>query len=232
MDRTLNRCCLAQARADMRRPHAVRAHHAPAFGWGVAPQVVMGGRPHDDGLPAWWKGPRDFGGWWWAVCAWFAVFEAEGGNPAPTGVVEVSDVELWLRRRNGAWTLLQAGPPDWATAYAPTGGPWHTVISAPRTPAAQCQPRDGYMIHGAKSRVMLPAIDGEPDASGVFATITHRLVGDPAARYVVQAGVDWWPSMSTRIADFAPFDYHPGACTGPFVPAVTGYAHSHVTAQR
>ena len=234
MTRYINRCCLAGIRAAMAQPHPVKPANAPAFGWGVAPQIIMS-KPNDAALPSWWKGPRDFGGAWKAVVAWFTVHEQEGGNPSPLAGVEVSDLELWGKKISGEWALLQAGVPEWCGTFAATGGTWNGAqlpITTQPDGSVIVTPKGGAMMHGARFRVPLPFAGAVPDVISIYATVTHRAVGAgaSASRFVVQCGVDWWPTMEAQTSAFSPCDYNPGAASGPFVKSETTQVHSHVYA--
>ena len=225
----INICCLNAARREMGVPNAVKPLGVPdSYGWGVRPMTVMGARPYGSALPTWWPGPII--GEWRAATVWFVVYEAEGGAGTPCDV-ELSDMQLWIKRRStGAWSLLQSGAPVWCGYYPVAGGP-ASKLPAPSvgTQTTKCRPTAQMFAHGGLGRVAIPWDAQGADLVELFGTVSHRAHG--AGRYVVQCGIDYKPTTTAKKGEIGDAPWYPAAALGPFGLSHRYMTHAHVHAK-
>lgn len=210
-------------KADMQSNEASLLNAPAGPGWSKGAAIVMGGAPRGDANPWWWK-PADpalkSSTPWNAITPWFVIYP--GTTNAATNVrVKISGITLYvLEKSTNKWKKIGTGMgnPTWASNYV------FEFLTPMSNPTPRIEP-DGTLsyklnansnpIHGGTLKV---AITGS-DIAAVFARITSELILDnpagvddrAAAQILVSVGVDYYPTMTSIIADFAPTGYAPGA---------------------
>lgn len=218
--------------------HEVRPLCSPCAGWGVKPIVVMGTEPYASALPSNWPGTRFAD--WRAMLGWFVIYEGVGGNTARNSAVEVSGIELWyLSKASKTWKLVQSGlQPNWGTTLAPDAMTTLSVTAAAKeeTPHSTTYvPTATNVVHGGLAQAETPwnSAANRSDIDAIYLAVRHRLalrdtsgVDDRAhANFVLQAGVDYYPYLGSRVSDLkAP--YVPGAGLGQFIKVSSQWRYS------
>ncbi|MFN3303062.1 MAG: hypothetical protein ACK44A_05005 [Roseateles sp.] len=217
--------------------HEVKPACRPCLGWGVKPLVVMGTEPYAAALPANWPGikfPE-----WKAVLSWFVIYEGVGGSTAKNSAVEVGSIELWyLSKSKKTWQLIQSGPlPKWDSTVSIDAVTLRATqayrVATPTSIAYM--PTTSNVVHGGLPQTPTPwnVSTNKADIDALYLSIKHRLVlKEPtgtddraAANFVLQAGVDYYPYMGSRVSDLkAP--YVPGAGLGQFIKVSPQWRYS------
>lgn len=217
--------------------HEVLPACAPCYGWGVKPLVVMGTEPYASALPPNWPGLRAAD--WKGMGSWFVIYEGTKGNTATNTAVEVGGIELWyLSKTTKTWRLVQSAPrPKWDMAVGPD------IVSLNAPPIARVAgsesvtyvPTAASVAHGGLPLTETPwdSATNKSDIEAIYLAVRHRLalrnptgVDDRAsANYVLNAGVDYMPSMFTRVRDLNA-TYAPGAGQGQYIKVSPQWRYS------
>lgn len=209
--------------ADMRRMNDVALAGAPPGpGWATGPgHVIMGNRPRGSATPSWWQPTnRAFKSddWWRALLPWMVIFDGVG-NGATNTRVELRDLKAWYKsRKTGKWILISQGAIDGENYPKHLSGTQTVPANRRNEPngTVSVRPAGGNVaFHGwcCGGRPIDP-----PDIAAIHVTTQARLiVDDPGkpddrdrAKFLVQVGADYYPTATTKIAEFAPTGYNPG----------------------
>lgn len=218
---------LKQALRDMStRNEALPAGVPASMGWRQGPVVTMGVQPYGHVLPNWWKGARPVD--WRAMLPWFTVYPVEGSEADPNDpIVEISGIDLWVRTfSERRWRRVAGGLPRWAAVYSQDAQRELKSLDAPPEGAVSV----GYavpswgMVHGGLGQYEVPWRSTSADLSAVLVLVRHRMrpAGGlnssvaPAGRIVVQAGLDYYPHLGSRVAELGA-SFVPGAGVGRFL---------------
>jgi hypothetical protein len=208
--------------SDMRKMNDMPLAGAPPGpGWATGPgHVTMGNRPRGSATPSYWQPHnRAFKSddWWRVLLPWMVIFDGVG-NDASNTRVEFRDLKAWYKsRKTGRWIPISQGPVEGANYPKHLAGT-RTVPPNQRTEpggTVSVRPPGGDVaFHGwcCGARSIDP-----PDVAAVHVTLQARLiVDDPArpddrdrAKYLVKVGADYYPTATTKIAEFAPTGYNP-----------------------
>lgn len=202
----------------------------PKFVWTQRAYVFMGQVPRGDATPPWWT-PADLlhktTATWNAVTPWFVLYP--GVSHAATNVrVKIRDVYVYyLDKTTSQWVLVNpgAGAPVWASHYSFAEEKFTAVgptVGRKEPDGGVSFKLDGdfHPIHGGVPKFPMPG----DRVAAVFAQMTTELVLDNpegvddrgAAQILASVGVDYYYAMGTKVADYAPMDYNPGAGAGRF----------------
>lgn len=207
-------------------PHGVSIEAA----WRTHPTIAQGMNPDNSNI-AWWPGPVFSA--WKGICAWFIIFQEETGHTATNGAVEISGISLTVLRKTGKWDVLfSQKQPAWFAAYSENAvnlGDPATWSAIGLDGGVDVQP--GYLyggapqtIHGGSGRLQLWDSHA-PDFDAIHVSVRHRLVlknrggvdDRSSAKFIIQAGADYYPTVTTTMQDIAPATYYPGVGLGQFV---------------
>jgi hypothetical protein len=195
----------------------------PGPGWATGPGfVLMGNRPRGSATATWWQPYNPAlksDAWWNILLPWMVLYDGVGSASTNTRVEMRNLKAYYLSRSTGAWVKISEGAVDGAY-YPKTLTGTDTVAPDFRTEAGgtvSVRPAGGNLaFHGwcCGGRSIVPA-----DVGALFVTMQTRLTVDnptlpddrSRARFLVQVGADYYPTASTKIADFAPTGYNPGA---------------------
>lgn len=210
---------------------------APCHGWGVKPLVVMGTEPYASALPPNWAGLRAAD--WKGMGSWFVIYAGTKGNTATNTAVEVSGIELWyFSKTTKTWRLVQSAPrPKWDTAVGPDTVSLNAppVVRVVGSESISYVPTATSVAHGGLPLTETPwnNATNKSDIDAIYLAVRHRLaLRDPTgvddranANYVLNAGVDYMPSMFTRVRDLNA-TYAPGAGQGQYIKVTPQWRHS------
>lgn len=216
---------IAMGLAHEATPHGVN----PAVAWYNTPALAQGMQPNNS-LIGWWPGPNFPA--WRAIIGWWIAYQATSGHAATNSAIEISGEQLAVLRKSGQWEILHREKvPAWFGAYAEDA-----VAQGDPTPwsaggldgGLEVQPAYSYLgapqaIHGGTPKLQLWS-GTEPDFDAIHMVVRHRLTlknrggtDDRAnANFVLQAGADYWPSVTTVVADLSPAGFLPGVGCGRF----------------
>lgn len=173
------------------------------------------------------------------MLSWFVIYEGLGGSTAKNSAVEVGSIELWyLSKSKKTWQLIQSGPiPKWDSTVAIDAVSLRpTQAFRAATPTSMVyMPTESNVVHGGLPQTPTPwnASTNKADIDALYLSIKHRLVLKDAsgvddraeANFVLQAGVDYYPYMGSRVSDLkAP--YVPGAGLGQFIKVSPQWRYS------
>jgi hypothetical protein len=208
--------------SDMRRMNDMPLAGAPPGpGWATGPgHVTMGNRPRGSATPSYWQPTnRAFKSddWWRVLLPWMVIFDGVG-NGATNTRVEFRDLKAYYKsRKTGKWILISQGPIDGANY------PKHLAGTRTVPPNQRTEPGGTVSVKPAGGDVAFHGwccgakpID-PPDVGAVHVTMQARLiVDDPGrpddrdqAKYLVKVGADYYPTATTKIAEFSPTGYNP-----------------------
>lgn len=210
-------------KADMTSNEAPLQGVSGTSGWQKAAIMSMGGTPRGDNSPTYWK-PADLtyksADYWSAIAPWFTLHK--GVDHKATNVrVKISNITAYiLKKSTNTWELVGAkdSDPIWAFYQKFDFGPAIALGNA----AARKEP-DGklsYKLTAESSRVhggsgKFPIIGS--DVKAVFIHMTTELILDDSsgvddrhlAQLLLSAGADYYPNMTTKVADYSPMTYAP-----------------------
>jgi hypothetical protein len=168
----------------------------PRFSWQYEPAITMYA-PRGDAIPSWWTGNRPE--WTYDVLTWFTALEAEG-NGATNTRVQIKDLRFYiLSEKNRTWKQhdFKAAPGTdlWKYPFAYDSG--NPGVRNESSGGISMKPKYPNFHHGYGNPI---TIDPR-DVRAVFVAMEFRLVVDDpnrpddrnSARYVVDAGGDYWP---------------------------------------
>ncbi len=213
-------------KSDMQLNEAKLLNAPPTWGWAIGAAIGMGSAPRGDAAPPSWI-PTDTSlrssSPWNAVVPWFVIFPGTA-NAAKNVRIKVYGATIYfLLKSTNQWKKIDTGlgNPTWAQVSTPN---YSSILykSYPRIEA------DGYLsykldansnpIHGGTPRYQLSSYGIDPlDINAVYVNFKTQLVlDDPlgvddrsSAQILVQVGADYYPTMATTSADFAPVYYTP-----------------------
>ena len=195
--------------------------------WAKRALIKMGNNPRGDATPTWWmpanaelKSAKP----WNVIVPWFVIYP--GVDHKATNVrVKVYKISiLMLLKSTNEWKKINTGDgkPGWASNYKFNLG----------AKVSKAEPRvesDGQLsyklteafnpIHGSKSRYNLHANGIDPaDIAGVRVSAkTQLILDDPmgvddraVAQILFSIGADYYPAMTTTLADIYPMKSFPG----------------------
>lgn len=195
--------------------------------WAKRAIIKMGNTPSGTATPIWWmpanpelKSDKP----WNAIVPWFVIYP--GVNHKATNVrVKVSEISTFiLLKSTGEWIRINTGDgkPGWATNYKFNLG----------TKISRAEPRiesDGQLsyklndsfnpIHGSKSRydLLTNGIDPGNIAGVLISAKTQLILDDPKGKddralsqILFSVGGDYYPSITSTIADLYPMKSYPG----------------------
>lgn len=197
----------------------------PQYDWQKQPTVTQYA-PKGSILPSWWPGNRPE--WCYAMLSWYTAFEAQG-NAATNTRVHVRSLRAYLlSNATRQWTLA-----DLTTA--PAGGLWKypfnyagdfsaTGTRAESTGGYSVKPAYPYFHHGYGKTYSIP---NPADIRAVYIAMDFRLVADDPkkvddrskARYVVDAGADYYPGQKQTWG----VGYAPGIGNGRYLLATSNW---------
>ena len=205
--------------------------------WVHRGSIAQGGVPRGDACPPWWK-PADSlnlksSDYWNAASLWFVFYP--GANHKAGNVRFAADsLEMYLlvatdaekTIENAQWIQVQKDNlrPSWAGYYG------HHLIenkgnATPRTEASGAisygaHPDSTWPIHAGLDKF---EIEGDK-VLNLMVRMKAYLVADDTSKpftpseveYMVNLGVDYYPSIQSTISDFAPTGYNPGVGLSSF----------------
>ena len=213
-------------KSDMLLNEATLLNAPPTWGWAVGAAIGMGSAPRGDATPPSWiptNTDLKSSSPWNAVVPWFVIFPGTA-NAAKNVRIKVYGATIYfLLKSTNKWKKIDTGSgnPTWAQVSTPN---YSSIIgkSYPRIEA------DGYLsykfdadsnpIHGGAPRYQLSNYGIDPsDVNAVYVNFkTQLILDDPlgaddrsSAQILVQVGADYYPTMTTTSADFAPVYYTP-----------------------
>jgi len=214
--------------ADMQQPAEATLLMSPTMDWALGAAIAQGGVPRGDATPWWWNPSNKTyksSAYWNAALPWFVIYPGSA-HTAKNVRVKISAITLYtLSKSNGTWTKLGSGDgnPEWAGNYD------FDMITQIKDAIPRVEPggnlsykldANSHPIHGGLSSFAIPG----SNVANVFAQVTSELILDnpmgvddrSSAQLLVQMGVDYYPSTTTTVEDFAPMGYNPGAGLGRF----------------
>ena len=207
-------------------------------GWYYAPTLSQGMHP-DMSQIGWWPGPNFPA--WQAIVPWWVAYVGASGSGSTNTAVEIAGVQLCAHRTSTQqWEVLwQSLQSSWILSLnedAVTSGdpaPWSGTGPAGGTAV---QPGNTYAsaqqcIHGGGGRVALPWGAAGMDFDALHVIVRHRLVlknpvgvdDRASANFIVQAGADYYPTLTTTLGMMAPAAYVPGVGVGRFLQSQNGW---------
>jgi len=203
-------------------PHEAALLNAPVgYLWAVRGLVDMG-VPRGDATGTWFQPTNQAlksSAYWNATVAWFQIWP--GTLHTATNVrVKVSAITMYvLSKSTGQWVKICTGSPTWSKNQPPGTGPANVRTEPDGTLSFKLD-AGSNPIHGGLAQY---AITGS-DVAAAFAQVTSELILDNPngiddlanAQLLVQVGVDYYPSTTSKISDFAPMNYAPASGSGRF----------------
>lgn len=216
-------------KADMTLNEAPLLGVSGTAGWHTRSIMSMGGTPRGDNTPYYWN-PTNLlyknSDYWNSIAPWFVIYKGVD-NKATNVRVKISEISLYvLKKSTNKWELigLDSANPTWASYYSNGLGAGNASGSA--KPRVESDGKLSYKlgtftaIHGGAGKF---EINGS-DVKAVFAQMKTELVlDDPLgiddrskAQLLATVGTDYYPSMTTKVADFTPAGYVPNAAASRF----------------
>lgn len=214
-------------KADMLSNEAPLLNTTTTAAWAKGAMIKMGSAPRGDATPSWWK-PDNLelksASPWNVIVPWFVIYP--GTSHKATNVrVKVYEISIFvLLKSTNEWKKIDTGDgkPGWAANYKFNLG----------TKVSKAEPRvesDGQLsykltsefnpIHGSKARYDLSLNGVDPmDIEAAFVNAkTQLILDDPmgvddraAAQILFSIGADYYPTMTTTLADLYPMKSYPG----------------------
>jgi hypothetical protein len=190
----------------------------PRYQWQLHPMVIMGA-PRGDAIPSWWTGNRPE--WCNRIISWFQVFEAQG-NGATNSRVQVKNIRVYtLSESTRQWKLVDARQtPDvdlWQYPFTLSGSNSGKRYEA--TGGISLKPSYPYFNHGYGNAASISGSDVRAVAVSMDFRVIISDLSKPddraAARYVVNAGADYYPGNGQNWS----LGYAPGVGQGRFLIA-------------
>lgn len=218
-------------KADMRLNEARLHSSAPAGpGWTKGASINMGGAARGDATPSRWTPANTAfksSTPWNAIIPWFVIYPG-AANAATNVRVKISGIAIYiLKKSTNTWEKIDTdtGNPTWAANYDFRLNSTARLGSA--VPRAEADGRLSYKLTAASNPIHggvgKRAIDGA-DVAAVYARLTTELVLDDfagpddraSAQILTQIGIDYKPTVTTTVADYAPMTYNPNAVFSRF----------------
>ncbi|MDP3662400.1 MAG: hypothetical protein Q8R46_03080 [Nitrosomonas sp.] len=220
-------------KADMQLNEAPLLNSPVGPGWAKQANIVMGSAPRGDATPGYWtpanpdlKSSRS----WNAIAPWFTIFP--GVDNAATNVrIKVFGIKISvLQKSTNVWKRIDTGlgVPTWAGIYS------SNLITSYGSANKRVE-SDGLLsyklddafhpIHGGMAKFDLEKNGVDPsDIAAVFVDLKTQLILDnplgiddrARAQILVSVGADYYPTMTTKIADFSPMKYVPSSGASRF----------------
>lgn len=202
----------------------------PLIGWTQRANITMGIAPRGDASPTWWT-PANLtyktSATWKAVTPWFVIYPGEA-HAATNVRIKLSAIQLfYLDKKTNKWILVNPGQddPTWGSNYSFSSEGFDALGTASRRVESDKKVSfklDGsfHPIHGGVPKFPLPG----DDVAAVFAQMTSELIlDDPkgiddrsSAQILTSVGVDYYSDMATKVSDYTPMTYNPGAGASRF----------------
>jgi hypothetical protein len=196
--------------------------------WETKGSVVMGSSPRGDASPAYWT-PSNLmyksSAPWNVIAPWFVIYPGVGHDAlaATNYRVKISKIKLYiLKKSSQQWERINMDTdnPTWArnfefdlkTSTAPMD-----ALNSKKDPHegtfSYVLDAESHPIHGGLGKF---PIDGT-DVAAVYGDVTSELIlDDPkgpdhrdSAQLLVSIGADYYPDMTTTVADYDPMRYAP-----------------------
>ena len=220
-------------KADMQLNEAPLLNAPVGPGWAKQANIVMGGAPRGDATPVYWtpanpdlKSSRP----WNVIAPWFTIFP--GVDNAATNVrIKIFGIKISvLQKSTNVWKRIDTGlgAPTWAGIYS------FDLITRYGSANKRVE-SDGLLsykfdaafhpIHGGMAKFDLEKNGVDPsDIAAVFVDLKTQLILDnplgiddrARAQILVSVGADYYPTMTTKIADFSPMKYVPSSGASRF----------------
>ncbi|MDP1940206.1 MAG: hypothetical protein Q8K54_06080 [Gallionella sp.] len=220
-------------KADMQLNEAPLLNAPVGPGWAKQANIVMGGAPRGDATPGYWtpanpifKSSRP----WNVIAPWFTIFPSVD-NAATNVRIKVFGIKISvLQKSTNVWKVIDTGlgAPTWAGIYS-------SDLITRYGSANKRVESDGLLsykfnaafhpIHGGMAKFDLEKNGVDPsDIAAVFVDLKTQLILDnplgiddrARAQILVSVGADYYPTMTTKIADFSPMKYVPSSGASRF----------------
>lgn len=198
--------------------------NGPAGDWAQRGIVGMGNRARGDASPTAWA-PTDTSYLdsdpWNAGIVWFVLYKGANDNSSNTGV-KIRNLECWvLSSSTNTWSLANKGDtmPVW-----PVGGSGVSYVVEDDDSRSYffdgTLNHNGKGIHGGTEKFVLTG----NDIAAVYIKVEHKKVLQDSggsndidqAEFLIDVGMDYWPSTSNVLADFTPMTYMPACMNSRF----------------
>lgn len=201
---------------------------APNADWAKGGFVTMGGDLRSVSVPAWWGGynfadQMEYWGW---LFPWYVVWDLPGHEANLNAYLDLTELQLFaLQEGDTAWRLLNSESVPAGAAYARNVVTQEGDALGFRTDigsfGVQINPA-GSVYHGWGAG----SLNFDPRRIvGLHTRIrAHKRLRNPAmpddrvaARYVLQVGLDAYPTSETKVAEFGAVGYNPGVGGSRFI---------------
>lgn len=212
-------------KADMQYNEALLLNAPVGPTWAVKAYMGMGNAPRGDATPPWWTPDNttyksSLG--WDVITPWFVIYPGVG-NAAKNVRVKVYGIIIYmLDKSTNKWIKIDTGlgKPTWGSNYDFNMITWKskatTRVESDGAISYKLTP-DSYPVHGGFNKMDIAKYIDPLNIGAVFMSVKSQLILDnplgvddrASAKILINIGADYYPLMTTTIADLSPMQYVP-----------------------
>ena len=232
MSSNVSSAVIDDIKADMQNNEAPLLNAPVGPTWAVKAYIGMGGAPRGDATPPWWTPSNAFyksSAGWDVIGPWFVIYPGVG-NAATNVRIKVYGITIHaLDKFTNMWKKIDTamGNPTWGSNYDFNLVTWNSKAYTRVEPDGTLSYKltsESYPIHGGFNMMDIEKYIDPLNIDAVFISVKSQLILDnplgvddrASAKILLNIGADYYPTLKTKISDFAPMQYSPAVGASRF----------------